>query len=148
MKRKHITFVLAIIVLAACTAQFIVSKKSMEHARVIIHDQSIAVTVADTDKERVRGLGGAEHLDSREGMLFVFPATDNYQFWMKDMLFSIDIVWIDSNWQVVHVEHGVSPDTYPATFGAGVLSQYVLEVSAGVAAELGIREGDNLRLVN
>lgn len=115
--------------------------------QVIINDAVFTVQIADSDYERAQGLSGVPSLRDNQGMLFLFDAPGNYLFWMKDMLIPIDIVWIDSNWQIVHIEHAVSPDSYPKTFGTEIPSQYVLEVAAGTAEQLKIRVGNTIQFV-
>ena len=58
---------------------------------------TVRVTIADTPASREQGLSGRTGLDPDEGMLFVFPVDGEYAFWMKDMLFDIDVLWIDQN---------------------------------------------------
>ena len=57
---------------------------------------SLRLEVADTDASRTLGLSGRDSLDSGAGMLFTFDAPGIYPFWMKDMKFPLDMVWIDS----------------------------------------------------
>ena len=102
---------------------------------------SIHVEIADTDAARARGLSGHAPLSDDEGMLFVFPEEGMYSFWMKDMLFPIDILWLDSTGTVVHIEQDVAPESYPASFTSGSPARYVLEVRAGFATEHEIAVG-------
>ncbi len=107
-----------------------------------IGGRTIRVMIMATPVARAQGLSGTPSLKSDEGMLFVFPEEGMYAFWMKDMLFSIDILWISARGEVVHIEKGVSPDTYPTSFTSNVPAQYVLEVPAGFATTHGIKIGD------
>ena len=104
----------------------------------------ISVAIADTDASREQGLSGTAPLTSEQGMLFVFDTPDNTAFWMKDMNYSLDIVWIDANKKVVSVSKNLSPSTYPDTFSPGVPVQYVLEVPAGFADAHGIKARDSV----
>lgn len=104
--------------------------------------QDISVTVADTDAEREKGLGGKDGLAPREGMLFIFGADGFYGFWMRDMAFSIDILWLAADGAVVHIEHAVSPDTYPRSYASGSPARYVLELPAGWSQEYNVKVGD------
>ena len=61
---------------------------------------------------------------------------------MKDMDFSIDIIWLDRDRRVVHIEKNVSPNTYPDVFRSNVAAKYVLEVYSGQAGARGIGLGD------
>lgn len=105
----------------------------------------VRVTVADTDEARQRGLSGRRGLAADEGMLFVFPQDGAYAFWMKDMLFSIDILWISGDGKVVYMAEDVSPDTYPQSFRSDVPARYVLELPAGYAKEYTVNIGDVVR---
>ena len=147
MKRKHIGLIIALGVLAVCGIYYLIEKNADNHARVIINGTSFAVHVADTDAERRQGLSGRKYIDIREGMLFMFDTPGKYEFWMQDMLLPIDIIWMDSNGQVVLIEQNVSPDSYPQTFGGSVRSHYVLEVAAGVAQELNIQVGNTVQFI-
>src|SRR5690349_20381775 len=60
--------------------------------------EPIFVSLADTDATREQGLSGALGLGTTEGMLFLFDYPGRPAFWMKDMLFSIDIIWISQDW--------------------------------------------------
>ena len=93
----------------------------------------------ETPELREMGLSGREGLGRNNGMLFVFDnETVNRCFWMKDMKFSIDMIWLDSDKKVVHIQENVSPDTYPESYCPDAPAQYVLEVEAGRAEQLGI----------
>ena len=78
--------------------------------------QPIRISIADTETARQQGLSGRAGLAADEGMLFVFPEDGTYAFWMKDMLFSIDILWLSGDGAVVYMAENVSPDTYPKIF--------------------------------
>jgi hypothetical protein len=97
-----------------------------------------------------RGLGGRESLPDDRGMLFVFPDSGRQAFWMKDMLLSIDIIWISAEGRVVDVqtaqpEPGV-PDPQLKRYSPNGEAKYVLEVRAGLAAEKGAKVGDEARI--
>lgn len=113
---------------------------------VILDGQTIHVSVADTDAERAQGLSGSSGLAPDEGMLFVFPVDGKYAFWMKDMLFSIDMVWLSSDGNVRYIVRNASPDTYPQTFVSTSLARYVLELPAGFAKQYNVQVGDTARL--
>jgi hypothetical protein len=97
-----------------------------------------------------RGLGGRESLPDDRGMLFVFPEPGRHAFWMKDMLISIDIIWISAGGRVVDIqaaqpEPGV-PDPQLKRYNPGGEAKYVLEVRAGLAAEKGVQVGDEAQI--
>lgn len=77
-------------------------------------------------------------------MLFVFDPPKQASFWMKDMRFSIDMVFADAQGVITAVHENVAPDTYPKTYTANTPSRYVLEVPAGYAALRGISVGQKI----
>ncbi|MDP2648937.1 MAG: DUF192 domain-containing protein [bacterium] len=113
---------------------------------VQLKGQTVRVAIADTDSSRARGLGGRENLARDEGMLFVFPESGIYGFWMKDMNFAIDILWLSSDGRIVYMVQNVSPDTYPQDFTPEEEARYVLELPAGWASEYNVEMGDHVRL--
>ncbi len=121
---------------------------------VKIAGRSIRVDLALTNIARERGLSGREKLDDEEGMLFIFDRSDNYRFWMKDMNFPIDIVWLASssgedneNIKVIYIKKDVQPESYPKTYGPDISSsnvRYVLEVVSGFSDKNNLKEGDSV----
>ena len=122
-----------------------VSTRFPEFSTVHLKEQTVKVTVADTPESRERGLSGRSELASDEGMLFVFPKDGQYAFWMKDMRFAIDIVWISYSEEIVDVEEKVSPETYPAVFTPRRPARYVLELPSGFVEEHDVTIGDTVR---
>jgi len=98
----------------------------------LMNGQRYAVRPAITEAEQQKGLGGLHILPADQGMLFLFPQSQELCFWMKDMHFPIDIIWLSTDKRVTFIKSSVSPDTYPASFCA--TGRYVLELNAGQAA--------------
>ena len=76
---------------------------------VTINKLEIPVEVMRTEAEVQKGLSGRPYLDQDKGMLFIFAKSDIYRFWMPDMHFPIDIIWINNN-QVVDISKNVPID--------------------------------------
>ena len=76
----------------------------------------VVAEIADTSALRGRGLSGRGSLSEERSILFVFPEPGRYGFWMPDMRFPIDIVWIDERHTVIGLTERVSPDSYPTVF--------------------------------
>lgn len=106
--------------------------------------ERIMLEYARTFEEKARGLSLRESLPQNRGMLFVFHEPAQWAIWMKDMQFSIDIVWISDKGRVVHIEERVSPDTFPTAFIPPENALYVLEVGAGVVEAAGVKVQDQL----
>ena len=84
-----------------------------------------------------------------EGLLFINRSAAVRQFWMKNCLVPIDMIWLDGNDTVVAIEHSAPPcrqDPCPS-FGPLVTTLDVLEVAGGIAAEEGLSAGDQLTIV-
>lgn len=120
--------------------------KGTETKFIKINEAEFLVQIADEPHEHQRGLSGRDSLGENEGMLFVFEKPDFHSFWMKDMKFSIDIVWIDENLKVIGVEPELSPQSFPKTFAPPRPVSYVLEISGGRAREKGIQVGNLIYL--
>lgn len=108
---------------------------------VKINETSILAEIADIPEARALGLSGREALTDNTGMLFIFDQPAKYGFWMKDMNFAIDIVWINEELYVIGVEKNVSPKTFPQIFHPDQAVKYVLELPAGFADEYRIDIG-------
>ncbi len=111
-------------------------------SRISVGGVEVEVEIRDTPQERGQGLSGKTSLPDGEGMLFIFEKADGHGFWMKDMNFSIDIIWIDANRKIVGIEENVSPSTYPEIFYPQTDILYVLEVPAGFAKRQNIEVGE------
>jgi len=109
---------------------------------VKISGQMVKVDLALTQKEQEQGLSGRENLKNDEGMLFIFPKPLVNYFWMKDMNFPIDMIWIDKNFRVIYIQENALPSSYPDSFGPGVDNQYVLELSSGFSEKNNLKIGD------
>lgn len=104
--------------------------------------EEITAELAVTPPERERGLMFRERLEPDQGMLFVFEEEDLYSFWMKNTLIPLDIIWLNSHRQIVHIEKNVPPCTHDPCPGymPRQPALYVLELKAGQA------EANNLQL--
>jgi hypothetical protein len=109
---------------------------------IVIKEARLNLEIADTDLERQRGLSGRKSLPEGTGLLFVFQETGAYSFWMKEMEFPIDIIWMDESGKIIYIEKSLSPNTYPNTFGPSEPALYVLETNSGWANKNGINVGD------
>ncbi len=117
-------------------------------SQIMIENATFNALVADTDVLQTQGLSDRTGLAANQAMLFVFPAPDMLGFWMKDMLFSIDMVWLDAKERVVSYQSDATPQSYPKIFFPAGLSQYVIELPAGTVARLGLKTGDQVVISN
>jgi len=110
---------------------------------------SINAELAVTLEERARGLMFREKIGADQGMLFVFEEPDLHSFWMKNTLISLDILWLDPDRRIVHIERKVPPcvsDPCPS-YGPKIPASYVLELKAGGAENYGLKLFDRLDFI-
>lgn len=110
---------------------------------VRIGDAAIYAEIPDNPDSQAKGLGGRPCILPDQGMLFVFPQPGQYAFWMKDMKFPIDILWISEDHRVVGQEIDVQPNTYPDRFinKKENAAKYVLELKSERSRELKVNIG-------
>jgi len=111
----------------------------------------LKVELALTEKEQEQGLSGRKELKEDEGMLFVFNHIGQYSFWMKDMNFPIDIIWIGpastqggEDLNVVYIKKNALPESYPDTFLPDQNAKYILEVNASFSEKNNLKVGDKV----
>ncbi len=123
-----------------------VSPKDLSYKEIPLTIASTTFTayVSDTAELRSRGLSRFSPLKSTEAMLFMFENEGMWDFWMKDMIFSLDMIWVDASKTIVGIEKNVSPNSFPKSFSAGTKSMYVIEVNAGTSDMFGIDVGDRV----
>jgi uncharacterized protein len=123
-------------------------------ARVIVNGFELTADLAITDDQKTKGLAIKDDLKENESMLFVYEQPSRQGFWMKDMKFPIDIIWLDNNGTVVHIEHNLQPCISNLNAGSSVLncpiytpdkdSLYVLETISGFSQKHDVKIGTNV----
>jgi hypothetical protein len=115
---------------------------------VELKGRRFAVEVADNDEERARGLMFRDELAADRGMLFIHDREEPQAYWMKNTKIPLDILYFDSERKLVSTQLRVPPCSdgdrcppYPSRGSA----LYVLEINAGLAEELEVKVGDELR---
>lgn len=103
------------------------------------------IEIADTPALQELGLSGRKDLSADHALLFVFEKDGHYAFWMKEMNFSIDMIWINKDKKIVHIVEHAKPESYPQTFQSSEPARYVLEVRDGIVHEKNIAVGDTIR---
>jgi len=111
---------------------------------ITIAGEQLLVEVVDTDEARAQGLMHRDELGERNGMLFVFPSSEPRSFWMKNTLIPLDMIFADVTGTVRRVHHMARPHSEKLIPGGSGI-KYVLEINGGLAEQLGIGEGSQLR---
>src|SRR3989344_594632 len=140
--------ILVVVMIAAyAVMRFVFSRPNppLRQATVTIGNAVFNIEVASTTISRARGLSGREGLTEREGMLFLFDSAGTHGFWMKDMKFALDMIWIKGD-TVAGFSENVQPEPGVSLWK---LKMYhspepvdkVLEVNAGTVQAKGIKVG-------
>ena len=115
---------------------------------VELKGQRFTVELAETREKQALGMMFRDSLKEGHGMLFLFPNEAPRSFWMKNCRIPLDIFYFDAELALVSVSENTPPcrtERCPSYPSAGP-AQYVLELNAGMAAELGVQPGDKLEL--
>ncbi len=120
----------------------------VHEAIIFAGETQILVDIADTPDEQQMGLSGTAPLPKNTGKLFVFSTPSKHGFWMKDMNYGLDIIWIDKDFRIIHIDKEVMPESYPTIFYPPKEIMYVLEVPAGFSTANDISINQLLTLSN
>ncbi len=112
------------------------------------HRAEIAVEIADTPTERVRGLMGRRHLAADRGMAFLFDAPSTERFWMKDTPIPLSIAFWDARGRIVAIldMRPCAADPCP-TYGPDAPYVGALEANRGYFQEHDVQVGDRVEIV-
>lgn len=113
---------------------------------IFIGQTLVNASIADDLPERIQGLSKTPFLPEDVAKLFVFGVYGEHSIWMKDMNYSIDIIWATEEGEIVHIEENISPETFPKSFASPVPAWYVLEVNAGFVSKNKISISDKIQL--
>ncbi|MEX0371418.1 MAG: DUF192 domain-containing protein [Tateyamaria sp.] len=103
-----------------------------------------SVEIADNDASRAQGLMHRTEMGASEGMLFVYDQPRSLSFWMRNTLIPLDMLFIDPTGTVAKVHHEAVPLDETPIFGGDGLT-HVLEINGGLARDLGIMAGAQVR---
>lgn len=109
-------------------------------SKIKVGNKSYCLYLADSDEKRRDGLSNKIITES-EGMLFIYKEPSYRRFWMKDMLYSLDLIYL-KNGIVVDFHENVSPDTYPKTFTSSSPVNKIIELKAGEIKSASLKKGD------
>jgi uncharacterized protein len=155
---KKILLILAILVILVLGAYFIqkYSKGSILPIgagipTVTIGNYSFKVTVATSEKDQEIGLSETNSLAINQGMIFLFQAPGYYPFWMKNMKFPIDIIYIDSDTIVTIINDAKAPKNSSESLTIYTPTQpadKVLEIQSGLSGKYHFQNGDKVKYEN
>lgn len=113
-----------------------------------VDKHNFKVEVADTFATRAEGLMFRENLPRDNGMLFIYNSEGNRSFWMKNTLIPLDMIFINSDLEIVDIQKNAQPCTnfFCKSYPSAKPAQYILEINGGLSEELGVNIGDKVKL--
>lgn len=111
--------------------------------KICFKDKCFSVELAISDEEKADGLMFRENLGENQGMLFIYDTSGIYPFWMKNTLVPLDIIWLDENLSIVHIEKALPcSKEICKPINPGKEAKYVLEINADTSIKYNINLGD------
>lgn len=114
-----------------------------------IHEKKFNLEIAETAEQKQKGLSNKRSIGENQGMLFLFDNPGYYSFWMKEMKFPIDIIFIKGN-KIVTIHRNVVPpedNTQRLTlYTPSAPADKVLEIGAGLSDKYNFKEGDSIQV--
>lgn len=109
--------------------------------------QTFTASIAETYEARAQGLSGTKYLAPDSALLMIFPHDDNWGIWMKDMNYPIDVVWLNSSYEVVHIEQSMHPNSYPRNiYKPKNTARYVIEFPAATTSRSYLKIGSKVKI--
>jgi len=150
---RKVLFILLFIILIPSSLLLLIlyhlNKNNYERKTLILGKTEFTVEIADSTVKQSLGLSFRKNLPKNQGMLFIFSTASRYAFWMKDMNFPLDFVWIKNN-TVVDITENVPPPTSSGPlkiYRPKVPADKVLELNEGVISKKKIKLGDIIKLI-
>lgn len=102
------------------------------------------IEIADSPYERQTGLMYRDSLDEQHGMLFIFENSELRGFYMKNTLIPLDLIFIDENYEIVHIYSKATPYE-TASISSQLPAKYVFEINGGLSEQIGIQKGMKIK---
>jgi len=140
-----IFFVIVLVIFAVLLIYLYANKNSIENINISIKNQTFYLQKAVTINEKEKGLMNIEKLEEYNGMIFIFDDEQPRSFWMKNTLIPLDQIFINKNKVVVDIIHNFRPCiSYDCPSYLSKPAMYVIEINAGLAEKLELKEGDEI----
>lgn len=152
MLKNILLFALIALVLVVISYLSISALTSARDQKTVdLKGHKITLEIADSENEQRKGLSERDSLPKDKGMFFKFSQAATHTFWMKDMRFPIDIIFINGD-KIVTIYENVQPETDKAEnlslYTPTEPANKVIELNAGLAKEFGLKTGDTINLPN
>ena len=140
--------IIAVALLALILIIIMAESAKNQKGRVCFKDKCFNVDLAITLEEKIKGLMHRKNMKGDEGMLFIHEDENTRGFWMKNVNFPLDIIWMDKDKKVVFINKNTPiclGDPCPVV-KPDVKAKYVLELKGGISDDIGLKIGDELIL--
>ncbi|AHB41349.1 hypothetical protein P148_SR1C00001G0558 [candidate division SR1 bacterium RAAC1_SR1_1] len=137
--------IIPFLLLAILITGLIIYTKNLnpKQPEICINNLCFSIEIADTPEERQLGLMYRKQLPELAGMLFVFQQSGQYNFWMKNTLIPLDMIWINQDQKIIDIQQATPCTADPCpTYNPQGTSSYVLELNSGISEKYGIKIGD------
>lgn len=144
--RKNILVVLLFLITIVLLSLIFSPQKGVSFpkgVKVPIKDENYYLEIASTREDQVRGLSNRDSICSNCGMLFIFKKEGNYGIWMKDTRIPLDIIWLNSEFQVVKITTSLETNS-TITYTNQTPAKYVIELNANEVFKRGLEIGDTI----
>src|SRR3984885_6321740 len=145
MRSLLLVVLLVAVVLAGCAPRPTTLDDFATRPLTLPGGQVLHVETEISNFELLRGLMYRTSLAPDRGMLFVYPKPDHYQAWMYQTLIPLDMIWMDSNHQIVALDENAPPCQTQASqcpkYGGKMISAFALQIGGGMARKYGLRLG-------
>lgn len=141
LKTRNTFKILAIIFLILTVSGFVYIGK---YRTIKIGGQKFLVELARTPKKQAQGLGGRAKISENRGMLFDFSKAEQHSFWMKDMQFDLDILWIKEG-KIAYIAKNISHKS-SETINPQIMADKVLEINSGLVDKYNFKIGDSVKI--
>ena len=117
-----------------------------------IGNRTYNLEVSDNDEERAQGLSGRKSMDERSGMLFIFQDKEIRSFWMKEMYFPLDFIWLDDD-LIVDLSENIPPPKNGDTSNLEIITPLkpvdkVIELNSGQISKMNLKIGDKIEFID
>ena len=117
---------------------------SRNYKTIEINNKKFYVELAQTSEEKSQGLSQRKNIRNNGGMLFIFSESADYLFWMKEMRFDLDIIWIDKG-RIAYIKKNV-PHDFLEAINPEVRADQVLEIKSGLSDKYNFKIGDEVKV--
>lgn len=112
--------------------------------KIFIAGHAFKAEFAITPQEKAKGLGSRASLCSDCSMVFPFDRPSIHPFWMKDMQFDLDIIWVKAG-RIVYMAKNSSHLTLQV-LDPKLPADMVVEINAGLADKYSLKIGDSVAI--